>query len=140
MNTRISASSLVRPLRRALPAFALPAALFAASISGTGAAHVEQPPRGNGGGWTGTTLPMSAVLARLFQSMRALAIVDQFPPSVLAQFQVYFTEWISSVALDDRSVSFESYLTAKGIKNDAHVAMHMALYEIAMRLLSGLGL
>lgn len=118
--------------------------LAAATLVGTSAAgwlpappHIGRP----GGGWTGTQEPApGAALIRVFQYVRALAIVDQFPPAVIIAFEAYFTEWYLTVSVDDRTTSFQAFITSKGIKNPNEHAMLLALYEIAMRVMQVLGL
>lgn len=138
INRTALAVSTRHPRRSSLQRLFRPALLTIVVLAG--AAHAGWmpglPPSGRSGGWTGNQPPSpESMLPRVFQCIRALAIVDQFPPALVILFESYFTEWYLDVAANDRSVSFSAFIEEQGVKDPADQAMHMALFDIAMRLM-----
>lgn len=93
---------------------------------GDGDGHDELPPTspgggGGGGGW-------------VEKRLEALAIVDQFPPAVIVEFEGLLMGWFEFNGGSDARLPFDEWLWANGVEDPEEFGTFMLIFQIIFAL------
>jgi hypothetical protein len=97
---------------------------------GDGNGHDELPPTSPGGGGNGGGGGGGWVAKRL----EALAIVDQFPPAVVVEFEGLLMGWLEFNGGNDSRLPFDEWLWANGVEDPEEFGTFMLIFQIIFAL------
>lgn len=80
------------------------------------------------------TTPGGGGLSGMFARLEALAIVDQFPPAAVAEFESLYLGWIEFISSSDRVMPFDEWLWANGVEDPEAFEMFMTLYMLLVKV------